>query len=266
MNLIKADLYKIFHSMSFYIIFFVMTVCAVLFAFSSYALEAGIVGPEVIATAAGLMDTMMITILGPILAATFICSDFQNKSIHNSILYGNGRKGIVWAKLVTYTLTTFIILIPYAVVTLIGFMSGGKFSVLFSKSVDSAYMTILANENGIDNTGSVVVKLIGVLVVIALVHASRLTLCMMLAYILRKPIPVIAGGIVVQLGLSLVAVAFAGSEVMQRVIGWTPFTIMQGLNLGTDVGTIIKTAGMSLVFMAMVTNITAGVFSVAEVK
>lgn len=267
MNLIRADFYKIFRSVSFWIVFTLMTVCGGCFVYISYAVESGRLGMEVTSTAALLMDTMMVTIIGPVMAALFVCSDFQNKSIQSSILYGRGRKMIVWTKLVAYSTAMFLVTLPYAIATFIGYCSGAKFNLLFSKSVDSAYMSILANEAGAGRTASEICRLLLVLFIITMVHVSRCSLCVLMSYLVKSPVGVIAGGIVAELFLSILAVAGAGSEVVTSMIGWTPFISMQNhFLMNTEMLQLLKSFGTSLVFMLIIGNITVGIFSRAEVK
>ncbi|BBF44928.1 hypothetical protein lbkm_3668 [Lachnospiraceae bacterium KM106-2] len=265
MNLIKADFYSIFHRKSFYIMFGLMVVCAFAFVATSYGVESGALGKSAIGTASGFMDTMILNIVGPILAAIFICSDFQNKTIHDMVLQ-NGRRKIVWAKMVPYAGVIAIMLLPYALFTLIGCLSGGKFSVMFANSVDSSYMTMLANETKIAFDGKTVVKLFLVLVVIALIYISRMSICLLLSVLIKRPVAVVGIGIIVELLLSLVAVAGADSKAVTSAIDWTPFLMLRKNNLTASVADLLKTAGTSLVFITIILNITTGIFIKAEVK
>jgi ABC-2 type transport system permease protein len=267
MNLIKADFYRIFRSAAFWVVFLLMSFCAIAFVWISYAMQNGILGYEASSSAAGLMDTMMITIMGPVLAASFICSDFQNKTIHSQVLYGKGRQTIVWAKMVPYAGMTFLILMPYSIAALIGFVSGAKFSIPFSKSVDSAYMIILANETGVTVSPATIEKLIVLLLVIALVHISRLSVCVLLSYWLKNPVAVIGVGIFTELMLSLLALAFMGSDILTKLISWTPFISMQqNFSMETTYSKLIKIVFVCLVFMTVMLKLTGLVFKKTEIK
>lgn len=267
MNMIKADFYRIFRSMAFWVIFGLMCICATGFVLISNGVETGALGTHVISVASGLMDTMMITIIGPVLAALFINSDFQNKTIQSSILYGKGRKAIVWAKLIPYTFTILFMLIPYSVATFIGCVSNAKFSGMFAKAVDSAYMSILAGKSSVNMDAGMIGKLVLVLIVIALIHASRCSLCVLLSFKMKSSVAVIGVGVILELMLSLIAVAASGSDVLRSCVSWTPFIGFQNnFTLTTHMADLLKTAGVSLVFICIIMNITAGLFRKAEVK
>ena len=266
-NLMKADSYRIKRTKSVYILFMIMTVCAVLATFLSYQMEHAPMSKKFVQQVAGLADMMTMVVVGPFIAGMLICSDFQTKTIHDSILYTNGRRSVVFSKILTYSKLVFLMLLPYAVCTLTGFVSRAKFSSTYSHAIDSVFFSILANETQTEVSMASVVKLIAILVTILLVYAARMSINMILVYTIRKPVIVVGLGIAIQLALSLIGPLSITSELAQSLFGWTPFASYSTvLTLDAQWGKIISTAGVSLAFMGLVNAITGGIFSHSDIK
>lgn len=267
MNVMKSDFYRIFRSGTFWLLLLITTICAVLLTVISHFIAAGTLGTEFIGTASGLMDNMIINIVGPVLIATFLCGDFQHKTIHDAILYGHGRKAIVWSKLIPFTVTIVIMLLPYTICTFIGFVTDASFSKDFANAIDSSYMMILANKADFTTNLATIGKLILALAVVSLMYVSRISVLFLLAYKIRKPIPIIGLGILIEMGLGIIAAVSSNSEIVQNIFSWTPFTTMRdNVTLAASVPDLLKSAATSIVFIAIVMNLTATMFHKAEVK
>lgn len=264
MNIIKADLYRIVHSISFWVMLGAMAVCALAFTLCSHNVETGAMGMEAVGTASILMDTMIITVIGPVFAATYFGVDFQSKSIHDNILYGGKRFNIVLYKTILFVLGIGALALPYGLCTIIGVTTGSEFSDVFAKAVDSSYMTVMAGYSDMD--AGLYVKLIVVVLSIGLMHAARLSLCVPLSFLLKKQVPIIASGILLELLISLSGVLFMNNEVMSDIIGWTPFTLMNKINLTTGYGDICKNVFTSILFIAIMLVISSLIFKKSEVK
>ncbi|MDO5519306.1 MAG: hypothetical protein Q4G58_02320 [bacterium] len=267
MNIIKSDCYQIVRSKMFWIILVFTTLCGVGITLISRGLAAGTLGTEFIGTASGLMDNMVISIVGPILIATYLCNDFTNKTIHSAILYGHGRRSILWAKVIPYSLMVFALLLPYAISTFIGFLSGNSFSLDFANAIDSSYMMILAKQGAFARDFNTIGKLILVLFVLAIIYLSRLSLIFLLSYVIRKPIAVIGIGVLLENGLSILAAVVSKSEAVNSCLSWTPFTAMRdNITLSASVPELLKIAATSILFLVIVVNITTAFFNKSEIK
>ncbi|MDO5293020.1 MAG: hypothetical protein Q4F05_09750 [bacterium] len=267
MNIIKSDCYQLVRSKMFWIIFVFSCLCGISITLISHGLAAGTLGAEFIGTASGLMDNMVISIIGPILIATYLCNDFSNKTIHSAILYGHGRRVIVWAKVVPCTIMMFLLLLPYVISTLIGFLSGNSFSLEFANAIDSSYMMILAKQGSYARDFNTIAKLVLILFVLALMYLSRISLIFLLSYLIRKPIAVIGIGVILEMGLSILAGVTAKSEVINSIVSSTPFIGMRdNITLSASVPDLLKTAATSIVFLIIIINISTALFNKAEVK
>lgn len=266
-NLIKADYYRMKKSKIVYILIAIMCLCSILATLFSYGFEHGIVSAKLMQQAAGLADMMTMVIVGPFSAGLVICSDFQTKTIHDSILYANGRRTVVFSKLITYSGMVLLMVFPYAICTLLGFLSGAKFSSAYAHSIDSVFFTLLANETNTKVNGASVLKLVVILLTVMLIYAARMSLNLMLVYTIRRAVVVVGVGIAVQLALSLVGPLTLTSELAEALFGWTPFASYGSvLNLEVTWGRIASTAGVSLAFLGMINGITSGIFKKAEIK
>lgn len=58
-------------------------------------------------------DSALYVIIGAVMAALFICADFENRTIQESITCGNSHMNIVAGKAFVYTLSLVVICLPY---------------------------------------------------------------------------------------------------------------------------------------------------------
>lgn len=267
MNIIKSDLYRIVRSTTFWVCLLITSICAVLITVISHFIATGTFGQEFIGTASGLMDNMIINIAAPMVIATYLCGDFQNKTIHDAILYGHGRKAIIWSKFVPFVVVVMVLVLPYAVCTLIGFVMNGTFSLDFANAIDSSYMMMLAKKAEFSVNLDTILKLLLCLLVLGIMYCSRISLIFLLAVKIRKPVPVVGIGILLEIGLGIMAAVANGNEVVKACLGWTPFTTMRDtITLQASVPELLRMAGTSIVFMLIIINITVLLFRKTEVK
>lgn len=266
-NLMKADFYRMKRTKAVYILLAILTVCAVLATIFSYQMEHTQISKKLVQQASGLADMMTMVVAGPFLAGIVICSDFQTKTIHDSILYANGRRVVVFSKLLTYSMLIMSFLLPYALCTLVGFISGRTFSSTYSHAIDSVFFSLLANETGAKADAANLGKMIAIIITVMLIYAARMSINIVLVYTIRKPVIVVGAGIAIQLILSLVGPLSLTSDLGEALIGWTPFASYGSvLTLDAEWGKIISTAGVSLAFLGMINAITGGVFQNADIK
>lgn len=266
-NLMKADFYRMKRTKSIYILVGILAACAILATIFSFQMEHTSISKKLIQQASGLADMMTMVVAGPFLAGMIICNDFQTKTIHDAILYANGRRTVVFGKLLTYSMLVMLLVLPYAICTLVGLFSGASFSSAYSHSIDSVFFSLLANETGTKIDGIVVLKLIAILITVMLIYAARMSVNIILVYTIRKPVVVVGLGIAIQLALSLIGPLSVSSELGEALIGWTPFASYGSvLNLSVGWGKITSTAGVCLAFMGMINAITAGIFQHSEIK
>ena len=268
LNLMKAVFYRIKRTKVVYILFSIMCICAIAATGFSYAVEHASISKKLMQQASGFADMLTMVVIGPFFAGIVICSDFQTKTIHDSILYAKqGRRAVIFSKLLTNMVMVMFFLLPYAICTIVGFLSGAKFSLVYSRSVDSVFYTLLANETNVSVNANNILKLLVIIFVIMLVYAARMSLNILLIYCIRKPVVVVGVGIAIQMILSLLGPLTASSELANQIFGWPPFASF-GSILTFDVpwDKLASIAGVSLAFMGMINGITGGIFQKSDIK
>jgi len=264
-NIIQADIYKLKRSRAIKILFLIMWGAAAIVTLVSYLVAQGKVGMEISGPISGLSDVMTIAIIGPFLAGIYICSDFSNKSINDTISSsGKGRGVVIVSKAIVLYLLILLMTLPYAIVTIIAFSTGADFSEPFSASV---FLNILANPNDIDVTGSAIGKMLGIMLVMMFAYASQMTIVVLLAFLVRKTSLVIFLGFGSILALQILGGLGTEIAAIETFLNFTPFSVNNSiLTMDAEMGSILKAIGISLLFIAWILSITNGTFRKSEIK
>lgn len=264
-NIIQADLYKLKKSKPIKILFLIMWAAAAIVTLVSYLVAQGKVGIEISGPISGLSDVMTIAIVGPFLAGIYICSDFSNKSINDAISScGISRGVVIISKAIVLYLLVLLMILPYAVVTIIAFSTGAEFSEPFSASI---FLHILANQIELDLTGAVFGKMLVIMFVMMLAYASQMSIGILLAFIVRKTSLVIFLGFGIILVLQILGGLGTEISFIENILSFTPFSVNnQVLIMDVEVDVILKAIGISLLFIVWILSITNGVFRKSEIK
>lgn len=264
-NIIHSDLYKLGKSKPVRILFLIMWLAAAIVTVVSYLMAKGVVGYELSGPISGLTDIMLVAIVGPFLAGVYICGDFDNKSIHDAISScGLSRGTIILAKSIVYYLLVMFMLVPYAVVTAIGFATGAEFSKPFANSV---FLFILANEPGLEFSAAVFGKMIAIMLVMMFAYAAEMSICVLLAFLLRRSSLVIFIGFGAIFALQILGGIGTSVEVVETILSYTPFSVgSANLTMEAEANVMLKAIGVSLLFVSWLMGITNGVFRKSEIK
>ena len=114
-NLIKADLYKMRKTKSIKILFLLCCISSTLMSVISYQLTNVNLSHDIIGIGSFFTDFQMISLVSVIFISLFICNDFDNKTIHDSISTGYSRSSIIICKTITYFISILIFLLPYVI-------------------------------------------------------------------------------------------------------------------------------------------------------
>ncbi|WP_167957737.1 hypothetical protein [Anaerosporobacter faecicola] len=258
-NLLHADLFRLKKSKALKGCLLVVTICAVLLAFVSHGVMEGEI--DIAAnTVSGLSDIFLMSVIVPLMVGILICGDFESKDIHDAI--SCGRSAIVLSKTISFLLVVCILVLPYVLVAFIGFLSGGSFSELFGFS---SYTNLLASTGNYQKDSATILKTIGLLFTTIILYAGRLSICIPVAFAVRKPVLVTAIGVVFGF---VVDAAVAGMEKIDGLcdlIDMTPYT-HQVITLEQSGGEYIKTIFISVVFIVIMSGIAYLLFRKSEVK
>lgn len=263
-NLIRAEFFKLSKSTGFKICFLLSCISASALVYISHCIAVGSMSAEISGSASGLTEILIVSLLGSLLAGLLVCSDFETKTIHDALACGNGRRAVVISKGVIYVLLIAMLLLPYMIATIVGFCIGARFATPF---VASVFIGILSDKEGLSITAGTIGKIVSISLVTMLVHAARLSICIPLAFKIRKPIAILAIGFTFNAVIDLVIGLLIKVSVIENMISFTPFARnFLILTMSSDPGTLIKAAICSLVFICFIVALTDRIFKKAEIK
>ncbi|KNZ41254.1 ABC transporter permease [Acetobacterium bakii] len=264
LNLIRADLFKLGKSTAIKILVGITGLSALILTVMAYLIPQGKL--DVGMTGIGFMfsDINMMSILGAVLAGTFICGDFDNKTIHDAIAAGSSRMAVIISKAIVFFYGIAILLLPYALATGFALMNGSEFGM---DAVALGFLNLLTSGSGNAFAAPDFLKMLMVMLTLMIVYASQLSVCVPLAFALKKPILVVAIYYAITI-LSAQLIALSASyEIIDAILARTPFggdSIFLTMDSGT--GDLVSAIIGSLLFMAVMLVITYGAFRKAEIK
>ncbi|MBA9084194.1 ABC-2 type transport system permease protein [Fontibacillus solani] len=263
-NLIKADLFKLRKSMAFRILLGITSASAVIMTMMAYWIPQGKI--EASMTGIGFMfsDVNMISILGAVIAGIFICGDFDTKTIHDAITTGYSRGTVIVSKAFVFGIAIVFMLLPYAIITGIALGTGSEFNM---GSVAIGYLHLLTSEAGTIFSASDIWKLLVIMLTLIIVYMAQLSICVPLAFVLKKPVFVVA----INYGFSILTAQLMGlaknSAVFDSLFSCTPYGgNYTFLTLDSTAGDLIKAIGVSAAFIIVILAITFAIFRRSEMK
>jgi len=264
LNLTQADWFKLRKSPALKIMLAVTTACAAVMALFAYAIPRGTVDAALTGLGFMFSDVNVISIVGAVMASLLICGDFDHKTIHDAIAGGHSRKSIIGSKAIVLSFALALLLLPYALVTGVAIATGKDFGM---GGVAVGFLHVLSIEAGSALSAAEAAKLVLVSLVMCFVYAAQISVCIPLAFALKKPLFVIA----IYYGFSILSaqlIAFARSnDVFDRLFSFTPFGGNHAfLTLDSGAGDIIQALLVSAVFIAAMSAVTYGAFRRAEIK
>jgi len=263
-NLLHAEFYKLNKSIAIKICFLLACVCAVSLGLVSHGLAIGSLNANISGSASGLSEIVIISLLGSLLTGILVCSDFETKTIHDIVACGNGRKSVVVSKVVIYVLLIAMLLLPYMIATIVGFCTGEEFTKPFVSSIS---VLLLYDGANYQLTAATIGKIIVTFLVSALVYAARLSICIPLAFKIRKPIAIMAFGFVFSAIIDLVLRLLADMPLIGDIINISPFSAkFISLSLATEAKVFFEATLSSVIFLIGITIITYLTFKKAEIK
>ena len=245
-NLIKADLYKMRKTKSIKILFLLCCISATLMSVISYQLTNGNLSHDIIGIGSFFTDFQMISLVSVIFISLFICNDFDNKTIHDSISTGYSRSSIIICKTITYFISILIFLLPDVIAAIVGMCSNYSFETF----LPSVFQNIMKNENGTAFDFNIFLKIIAIWFTMAIVYASQISISIFLAFSIQKSVIVIIN-------------IDAASDFFSK----TPFGVdYSKLTLNANASVFFNFIGISLVFLVIMMLLSYLFFRKAEIK
>lgn len=263
-NMIKADIYKLSKIKPVKICILASALCALGVAYMLHGVYKGTYSLEAGSAFALVSDTMIVIILGSILAGTLICGGFESKNIHDEIACGNGRFAIIMTKTAAISLLMILLVLPYVLISIIGFASNIGFGVY--TGVPSAFFNILSNVAGVEITNGYVIKSIVLGMLIMLTYIAKISICIPVAFKARKSIVVIMTGFVTTFIFDILGVLVKDVDGISDVMEVLPYTMIYRLTLDCSTEVMVKSLISSIVFIGAMLGITYSLFRRAEIK
>lgn len=264
LNLIQADIFKLRKSVAIKILLGITTVSAAIMAVIAYLIPLGKMDAGMTGIGFMFSDINVISILGGIIAGVIICGDFENKTIHNSIANGCSRGAVIISKAFVLGFALAFILLPYAVITGIALDTGSEFSM---GSVAVGFLHLLTAEGSTAFSASEIWKMFAVMLTLVIVYVAQLSICVPLAFMLKKPIFVVA----IYYGFSIFTAQLLrlseSSPMFDRIFSLTPYGGKHAfITLDTITGDLVKAIAISLIFICIMLAVTYSAFRKSEIK
>lgn len=257
-NLFQAEMFKIRYSPTFKISLLVATVCAFVLIYLSYGIGTGEVDASVGAGASGLSDVMIVSLLGSLLAGVILSNDFDNKTIHDALL-SESRASVVGSKTLIFILAVVVLVLPYLVAGLIGYASGWHFAAF----MPNVFIEMAAAGTGDDVSFG---QTLSVGFVMLLVYVGRLSICLPVAFLVRRPMAVLGIGFVSAFVFDLLIGASEGIAVLEAIVGNTPWAMTRLVTLDAPVEDLVRASVVSVGTLVAMAALTYTIFRRAEVK
>ncbi|MDT8718857.1 ABC transporter permease [Clostridium sp. 19966] len=263
-NLIWADLYKLRKSAAMKILFAIMVFTSIGMAILSYFIPKGQIDSNMSGICFLLADADMISIIGSLAAGIFICGDFENRIIHDAIANGSSRAQIIFSKALVFLFTSTLLLLPYAIVTIVTILTGDKFSV---SSASVGFLHFIASDSGKSLAAGQLWKLIAVVITLLVVYAAQISICVPLVLGVKKPVIVLAIYYAFTIFCAQLGALSTSSKAFNLISSWIPYGGNYSLiTLNTSPGYILQTLAVSLIFIFVMLSLTYFIFRKAEIK
>ncbi|WP_410512862.1 ABC transporter permease [Paenibacillus sp. BR2-3] len=264
LNLIQADVFKLRKSMAIKILLAITTVSAAIMAVFAYLIPQGKMDPSMTGLGFMFSDINVISILGGVIAGVMICGDFDNKTIHDSIANGCSRSAVIISKAAVLGFALAFLLLPYAIITGIALSTGSEFSM---GSVAVGFLNVLTSVEGTTFSASGVWKMFAVTLTLMIVYVAQLSICVPLAFMLKKPLFVVA----IYYGFSILTAQLIrlseSSPVFDRMFSLTPYGGKHAfVTLDTGTGDMVKAIAVGLIFISVMIAVTYSAFRKSEIK
>lgn len=211
MNVLKCEFVKLRKSLAFKICLLIMILGSILMGqmvLSQNLSDQDFHYTGIIIGLNTFSDCAMVVIFGAIMAGMFICTDFENRTIQESIVCGNSYLNIILCKTFVYILSLIIIYLPYPIIS--GFMISRK----YGWGID------VLGVSGVEAAG----KLILVLISIFFAYMPVIVFFVLISFLVQKTGVSLAINISVMiLGTNVLKMLLSRSELLNQIYEYSFF-------------------------------------------
>lgn len=252
-NQLAADWFILTRSAVLRVTVAVSAVCAVVFLALARGFATGALDVSQTQSASGVSDVFIILLLGGLLVGVTVARDFETRTIHDSLL-ATTRGRYVAARTISHVACICLLGAPYAVAAIVAFASGMEFAPF----LPTTPLQIAGNMAGVEVGAASIMLAIGVGISMLLLYAAQLAVCLPLAFVLRKPVAVMAIGFVFNLVASMALDPLQDVAGIGHLVALTPYTsdALLGLDASwAEVGTSIVRSVAFIVAMALASHL-----------
>lgn len=264
-SLLRTWFYKVRHSTLIYLCFILVAVCATSFVVVANKIATGDLSASTGASAALLTDVIISSsIFGPLLAANFLCRDFEARDLHVAIRRRHGRLNYVISKAIVLVVIEWVIILPYVLMTVIPYLLNWNFVEPY---VSSQFLTMLFQLSSNQIQDANLLSLLCRLLVILIVFSAQASVSLPFAFAIKKPVPVAAICIVIPFVLNMVTGIGKENKAVGYLFKFTPFNPEAAfITLDTKTSALILALFSSVLFVAIMIGISYLIFRKAEIK
>ncbi|AIQ65431.1 hypothetical protein PSTEL_22270 [Paenibacillus stellifer] len=258
-NLILSNLYKGIKSKTLRVLLLVSTCCAAATVLLANGIAKGTVSTDLRSIIFLFSDTSMLAILGAVLAAALIGSEFDTRLFHHSIVAGYSRFQIVVGKAITYWIFAVLIMSPYFIANVAALV----FKVNVNMGVASAGFLNIINTGTDDRAGKIILALLCML----LIYVAQLTLTILFAFVAKKAMLIIPVFYVISAMAGQASLYAESLPNLGRLLNATPFgNDFIGLTSHASNELVVQAITVSVLFMVVIVAITYAAFRKTELK
>ena len=258
-NQLRGDLYAIRRTGPVLLCLAVSVLAAALYTWLQHSLAVGDLGPEAASGVQVLSDALMVSLMGPLLFGALVAQPFETKSVHNSLL-ASGRGAFVGAKTLLTAAAVTALSLPYGIAALIGLATGEE----FAPAIPTAFSQLLAAGGEVD--AARIGEVLAITVTMAVLTTAKLSVCLPLAFRLRRPLVVMAVGFVWGFLADLIGTTAACVDGLDALVRLTPFAQDHAPAPDSTAGDMVGTLAVSLGFIALMGVLAWLLFRRADVK
>lgn len=263
-NIILADFFCLRRTKIIHVLFGIVSICALVMVIVSALFARKRLDPGIIFGISGVADAMVMYLIASIVAGIYISGDFDNNAVQDAISCGLGRGKIIVSKALVFFGIILIMLLPYIIVTVISMSIKVKFAEPFAASV---FLEILFEQSGGTMSAQLLWKALNVMLVMAIVYMGQLSICVLLAFIMRKTVYVMSLGFSILIFLQILMGISQNNKGMSTIFSFTPYySGFTMLSLNSTTNDLIKSVLVSLAYITIVLLITFLAFRKKEVK
>lgn len=262
-DMIKADLYKARKSKILLISFFVCLIFSIIMAYVQHNIATGSLDKSLSGNFSLLADDIIVSLLGSVLISAIVCGDITSKNIHNEITGGYSRNTIIIEKFIISALSVFIITLPYAIVSLVGFI--GRINMAEFTGIPSGFFTLMCNNAEVSVSSSNIAKSIIIVLLIMYTYIARLSICIPFALKTNNLITIIVG-FASSFLFDMIAGLISKVKIIKKLYDYIPYRSMFKTTITTSPSTLIKVFLSSTIFIIIIYLISSSLFKKQDIK